>query len=122
MKEERMNYNLISYIIYIFITVYITIIVGYQCYKNGSPYVKSIFLEDEIAHSVNNILLVGYYLTNIGYAVTIISYWNKIYSLSQMINELSLRIASILFILAAMHYMNIVVLSLFRRSSIKNKL
>ena len=100
-----MSYNIISYIIYSIITIYITIVVGYQCYKNGYVYVQSIFIDEDTSVSINKILLLGYYLTNIGYTITVIRDWGKVTSLYQLINELSLRIASILFILALMHYM-----------------
>ena len=116
-----MTYNTMSYIIYTIITIYITVVVGYQCYKSGYVYVLSIFKEEEISLSINKILLLGYYLTNIGYAITIISTWKTIVSINQMVAELSLRIASIVFILALMHYMNMIVLTLWRETSISKK-
>ena len=116
-----MTYNTISYIIYAIITIYITVIVGYKCYKSGYVYVLSIFEEVAISQSINKILLLGYYLTNIGYAITIISTWNKITSVNEMVSELSLRIASIVFILALMHYINMIVLTLWRKTSLSKK-
>ncbi len=112
-----MTYNTMSYIIYSIITIYITVSVGYRCYRSGHYYVLSIFLEEEITLAINKILLVGYYLTNIGYAITIISAWKEITSIPMLINELSFKIASIVFILAALHYMNMIVLALWRQTS-----
>ena len=116
-----MNYNTISYMIYLPITIYITIVVGYQCWKNGLAYVESIFEDKSLANSINNLLLVGYYLINIGYIVLMVSTWNKISGLHQLINELSFRVAGIILILAAMHYINIASLSFFRGRSITKK-
>ena len=116
-----MTYNTISYLIYATITIYITVEVGYQCYKSGYVYVLSIFKEEEISQSINKILLLGYYLTNIGYAITIISTWKTITSINEMVTELSLKIASIIFILALMHYMNMIVLTFCRKTSISKK-
>ena len=113
-----MTLNTISYIIYTIISSYITIVVGFQCHKNGYYYVLSIFIDEEISQAINNILLLGYYLTNIGYAITIISTWQNISSINMMINELSFKIASIVFLLAAMHYMNVIVLSFWRKKSV----
>ena len=113
-----MTYNTVSYIIYAIITIYITVVVGYQCYKNGYHYVLSIFIEEEVTQAINKILLLGYYLTNIGYAITIISTWKNITSLYMMINELSFKIATIVFILAGMHFVNIIILALWRKTSI----
>ena len=64
-----MNYIIISYMIYLSITVYITVIVGWECYKNGLVYVTSIFKDKKLVEAINRILLTGYYLTNIGYAI-----------------------------------------------------
>ena len=115
-----MTYNTISYIIYSIITIYITVVVGYRCYKSGYYYVLSIFIEEDISFAINKILLLGYYLTNIGYTITIISTWKPIVTINEMINELSFKIASIVFILAAMHYMNMIVLAFCRKTVIKN--
>lgn len=115
-----MTFNTISYIVYATITIYITVVVGYMCYKNGYHYVLSIFIEEEISLAINKILLLGYYLTNLGYAITIISTWKSISTINEMINELSFKIASIVFILAAMHYMNMIVLAFWRKTVIKN--
>jgi hypothetical protein len=112
-----MTFNTISYIIYAVITIYITVVVGYKCYKNGYHYVLSIFIEEEISLAINKILLLGYYLTNLGYVITIIGRWKEITSIYMMINELSFKIASIVFLLTGMHYMNIIVLSFWRKKS-----
>ncbi len=112
-----MTYNTLSYIIYAPITIYITVVVGYQCYKNGLVYVQSIFKDEKISEAINKILLIGYYLTNIGYAITTIKGWKSITNTYQLISELSSQIASIILILAAMHYMNIIVLSFWRKTS-----
>jgi hypothetical protein len=52
-----MTYNTISYMIYTFVTIYITVAVGYKCYKSGYYYVLSIFIEEEITVAINKILL-----------------------------------------------------------------
>lgn len=105
--------------IYAPITIYITVVVGYQCYKNGLVYVQSIFRDDSISVAINKILLIGYYLTNIGYAIMVIKDWDKVDTVYQMLNELSVRIATIILMLACLHYINIIVLSLWRKTTKK---
>ena len=115
-----MTYNTLSYIIYAPIAIYITVVVGYQCYKNGLVYVLSVFKDKKVSESINKILLVGYYLTNIGYAIMIIKRWEKIENIIKMINVLSENLASIVMILALLHYLNVITLSMCRQVSIKN--
>lgn len=119
-KQKQMNYNTISYIIYAPIATYITVTVGYQFYKNGLVYVQSIFKDEKVSLAINKILLVGYYLTNTGYAIMMIDRWESIDTLLKMINVLSEKIATIILILAMLHYFNVMALSMWRKTSIVN--
>ena len=112
-----MNYNIISYIIYLPIIIYITVIVGWKFYKNGLVYVEGIFKDKKLAQAINKILLIGYYLTNIGYAIMTLKNAHQITNIYQLINELSFRIALIVLMLAGLHYINMMVLSLWNKSS-----
>jgi len=103
-----MNLNLVTYSIYIFITAFVIIQVGFICYKNGNVFVTHLIPNDkEFCLRVNKILLVGYYLINIGYAVITLSEWNTITSIDQMIESTAKNIAIIICILAILHYFNL---------------
>ena len=73
-----MNLHVLSYLIYLPITIVLTIWVGHMLFKNGKIFLVDIFEKNlELAQSVNQLLLVGFYLINIGYAVfTLSSYRN----------------------------------------------
>ncbi|WP_298542991.1 hypothetical protein [uncultured Aquimarina sp.] len=103
-----MNLNLITYSIYILITVFIIIKVGLICYKNGNIFVAHLVPDDkDFCLRINNMLLIGYYLINIGYTVITLSEWTTIYSISQMVESLSKHTAIIICILAILHYFNL---------------
>ncbi len=103
-----MNLNLITYSIYILITVLIIIKIGLICYKNGNIFVAYLIPDDkEFCLRINNMLLIGYYLINIGYTVITLSGWTTINSNAQMIESLSKHIAIIICILAILHYFNL---------------
>ena len=110
-----MTYNTIGYLIYIPVTIFITVYVGKQCHTHGLIYVKSAFTNNDIANSVNNLLLIGYYLVNIGYAVTRITNWEFITSAHVLISEVSSQLSLIILVLALLHYANIAGLSLLRK-------
>ena len=111
-KTEIMNLNIIGYTIYLLITTFIIIKVGKICYKNGNVYVAQLIPEHEdLCHKTNQILLVGYYLLNIGYcAMTLIS-WEKILSLNQLIEVISVKSAIIICSISILHYINIFILT-----------
>lgn len=107
-----MNLNIIGYCIYLSITTIIILKVGRICYENGNVYVSTLIPNHEdLCHKINQILLVGYYLLNLGYcAMTLIS-WNKIISIPQLIEVISSKSAIIICTIAAMHYINIIILT-----------
>ncbi len=107
-----MNLNIIGYVIYLLITTFIIINVGKICYRNGNIYVAQLIPEHEdLCKKTNQVLLVGYYLLNLGYcAMTLIS-WDKIISYSQLIEVISIKSATIICIIAMLHYLNIYILT-----------
>ncbi|GGG28552.1 hypothetical protein GCM10011344_31650 [Dokdonia pacifica] len=112
-----MNYNILSYLIYGCIMVYIIYKVGLICYRNGNVFVLHLMpTNTQLCLYINNILLTGYYLLNIGYAVYSISTWKTIQNTYSMIDTIASHVGSIVLTLAVLHYMNIIVLQLFFKS------
>lgn len=103
-----MSLNIIGYIAY-FLTVTPTIIVvGQICYKNGNVFVNSLIPgHKKLCLAVNKLLLIGYYLLNVGYTVFLISFWPEIDSLTKLFYEIFHNTAVMLIALALMHYFNI---------------
>jgi len=120
-----LNYNLIGYAIYLPLTFYITIVVGKICHTNGEYYLLGIIQgHPEIVKNINNLLLVGYYLLNLGYAAATLSYWPSILDLNQLIGIIGLKLGQIILLLGVIHYINMLVTYLFSKrinKTIKNK-
>ena len=102
-----MNLNIITYTIYLPIIVFITVRIGWLCYKNGELFLYTLFEDKSLVKSINNLLLIGYYLTNIGYAIITISYWEPIHNVVEIISSLTFTLGKIILILATLHYNNI---------------
>jgi hypothetical protein len=115
-----MNLNIIGYFIYLSITIFIIIKVGKICYKNGNIYVAELIPNHkEICQKINQVLLLGYYLLNIGYcAVTLIS-WQKITSFNQLIETIAVKASIIIFAISILHYLNIIILTKYIQKLIK---
>ncbi len=95
--------------------------VGWLFYKNGEVFLLNLFHNNTaLVKSINNLLLIGYYLTNIGYAIITISYWENLSSIVEMINSLSKTIGKIILLLAIMHYNNIFWLRQLNKSKLLN--
>ncbi len=106
-----MNYNVVSYAIYLVITISLTIWVARTLLNNGRIFLVDIFSgNQEMANSVNNLLQVGFYLINIGYALSVLTIYETLFDLQAMLEGLSVKVGTIILILGAMHFFNLFVL------------
>ncbi len=113
-----MNYIIITYSFYLVITIALTIWVARTLFKNGKVFLIDIFHGNkELADSVNNLLLVGFYLINIGYAVYTLQVTSAITNVQQVIERLSLKIGLIILILGAMHFFNLYIFFTLRKKA-----
>jgi hypothetical protein len=111
-----MNYVIFSYALYMPITVVLTIWVAKTLFTNGRVFLVDIFHGNEpLADSVNKLLVVGFYLINIGYAVYTLQIFGMIENVQEVIERLSVKIGAIILILGGMHFFNLFVLFKLRK-------
>lgn len=114
-------YQILAYILYLSISSFITFYVGWRCYVHGIIWLKAIFDDEQISSSVNRMLLLGYYLVNIGYISWSVSTWQRIYDPIGMIHALSFKVGGITLILGLLHYLNIATILFFNKRIIHSK-
>lgn len=113
-----MNYTILTYSIYLPVSILLTIWVARTLFTNGRVFLIEIFHQDNVlADSVNKLLLVGFYLVNIGYAVYTLKIYESIESTQAIIETLSLKIGWIILVLGAMHFFNLFILFNLRRKA-----
>lgn len=111
-----MNYIILTYSIYLPLTIGLTIWVAKTLFTNGRVFLVDIFDQNELmADSVNRLLVVGFYLINIGYAVYTLQIFGEVTSAQVVIEKLSLKIGAIILILGAMHFFNLFVFFKLRK-------
>lgn len=112
-----MNYNILSYGLYAIITIYIIVWVGKAFHRNGRMFILSLFENNEVTtDTTNNLLLVGYYLFNIGYAILQFSFWQQINNMQELILNISIKLGILVLILAALHYNNMFIIYLLSKN------
>ncbi|HTI89284.1 MAG TPA: hypothetical protein VL727_01795 [Puia sp.] len=117
-----MTYILVCYSIYLLLTVILTIWVARTLFRNGKVFLIDIFHgNEELARAVNNLLLVGFYLVNIGYAVYTLRIEYNIDNVRNLVEELSLKIGAIILILGGMHFFNMFVFFKLRKKALVEK-
>jgi hypothetical protein len=117
-----MSYILISYSIYLLLTLILTIWVARTLFRNGKVFLIDIFHgNQELANAVNNLLLVGFYLVNIGYAVYTLTITDRIADTRALVEELSVKVGAIILILGGMHFFNMLVFFKLRKKALVEK-
>ena len=111
-----MNYNILSYSIYGCISFYIIFYVGKLFYRNGRVFILRLFDGNEpLTDTTNNILLIGYYLFNLGYSVFQLSFWEKVNGTDTLISSVSHKTGILVLILAVTHYFNMIFIYLLSK-------
>ncbi|RQO32187.1 hypothetical protein DBR32_00810 [Taibaiella sp. KBW10] len=103
-------FNILSYGIYLSISCYITLYVGWRFYSLGAVYLQYLLKEEKICRAINKTLLTCYYLVNMGYAAYCLSDWEDIEQCSQLIAFVSIKTGIIILVLSGLHYINLSVL------------
>src|SRR5258708_594675 len=111
-----MNYIILTYAIYMPLTIGLTVWVARTLFTNGRVFLVDIFHGNELlADSVNKLLVVGFYLINIGYAVYTLQIFGEINNAQVVIEKLSVKLGAIILILGGMHFFNLFVFFKLRR-------
>lgn len=111
-----MNYIILTYCIYLAVTISLTIWVAKTLFNNGKVFLIDIFHGNKIlSDSVNNLLLVGFYLINIGYAVFTLQEEDSIANIQGVIERLSIKVGCIILILGVMHFFNLFIFFKLRK-------
>jgi hypothetical protein len=107
-----------TYLVYIAISVALTIWVAHTLHKNGRIFLVDVFQGNEaLADSVNHLLVVGFYLINLGYVSLALKLGYEIQSSQEGIEALSWKVGLVLVVLGVMHFFNLFVYSRIRSRS-----
>lgn len=113
-----MSYTVYTYLLYLGISIALTIWVARTLFKNGRVFLVDVFRGNtDLADSVNHLLVVGFYLINLGYVALALRADQDIANLQMTIEALSRKVGLVLLMLGVMHFFNLYVFSRMRRRS-----
>ena len=105
-----------SYFMYLAASVGLTVWVARTLHRNGRIFLVDAFGGNTaLADSVNHLLVVGFYLINIGYVALALKYGVKPFDLQTAIEFFSTKVGWVLLVLGFMHFFNLYVFSRMRR-------
>ena len=103
------------YFSYLAIGIALTVWVARTLHHNGRVFLVDAFRGNtELADSVNHLLVVGFYLINVGYIALALTTTSPMTNFRQIIELESVKIGVVLLILGAMHFFNILVFAKMR--------
>jgi hypothetical protein len=118
-----MSMMLGTYAIYLAASLAITFWVGRTLHRNGRVFlVENFDGRPDLADSVNHLLLVGFYLVNLGFVSLALQYGTKPLDLVGAVEFLSTKIGIVIVVIGLMHFFNMGWLAKFRRSNLFNAL
>lgn len=106
----------IAYALYLIISIGITIWVAHTLHSNGEVFLIQCFGHNqEVAKSTNHLLVVGFYLVNIGFITLTLSIGNEPTTPTEAIRFLSSKVGLAVIVLGGMHFFNMSAIARFGR-------
>lgn len=110
-----MDYRLATYVLYLAVSVALTVWVGRTLSRRGRLFLVDVFQQEALADSVNHLLVVGFYLVNFGVVALLITAETSVASAADLIQAVVGKVGVVLLILGGMHFANLFILYLARR-------
>jgi hypothetical protein len=106
----------VSYAVYLAISLGVTIWVAHTLHRNGRVFLVEAFRGNaELADSVNHLLVVGFYLINVGYVAVALRTSVVLNSNRDAIELVCDKIGVVLLVLGVMHFLNLYVFNSLRK-------
>jgi hypothetical protein len=118
-KGSAMTDKVDMYLIYLTLSIGLTIWVATTLSRNGRVFLEDAFGDERLAGSVNHLLVVGFYLLNLGYVSVAMRDAATIDQASVVMEQLSLKLGFVLLVLGAVHFFNLYALSRYRRTRLR---
>ncbi|MEU8776692.1 hypothetical protein [Streptomyces sp. NPDC048606] len=117
-----MDLTVVAYVIYLFISIGLTIWVARTLSRNGRVFIGDVLQGNEkLADAVNHLLVVGFYLVNIGFVTLYLRSADTILEARDLFEALSVKLGVVLLVLGFMHLGNVWVLNRMRRRGIQER-
>ena len=108
-----------TYLVYLLVSVALTVWVARTLHRNGRVFLVDCFHGNtELADSVNHLLVVGFYLVNIGFVALALKYGVVAANAQEALESLSTKLGLVLLVLGAMHFFNIGIFTKMRRRAL----
>ncbi|WKV72249.1 hypothetical protein AW27_012440 [Streptomyces sp. PCS3-D2] len=117
-----MDLTVVAYVIYLFISIGLTVWVARTLSRNGRVFIGDVLHGNEkLADAVNQLLVVGFYLVNIGFVTLYLRSTDEVGTARALFETLSVKLGVVLLVLGVMHLGNVWALNRMRRRGIMER-
>ncbi|APU41809.1 hypothetical protein ACFCYM_12135 [Streptomyces sp. NPDC056254] len=117
-----MDLTVVTYVIYLLISIGLTVWVARTLSRNGRVFIGDVLQGNEkLADAVNQLLVVGFYLVNIGFVALYLRSTDEITTARALFEALSVKLGVVLLVLGVMHLGNVWALNRMRRRGIAER-
>jgi hypothetical protein len=117
-----MDTVVVTYLFYLLISVSLTVWVGRTLYKNGAHFLVDVFDGNaELAKAVNHLLVVGFYLINLGYVTLSLKVSDAPIDAQEAIESVSIKVGAVLIVLGVLHLGNVFVFNRLRSRAVESR-
>jgi hypothetical protein len=107
-----------TYVAYLAVSLALTLWVARTLFRNGRQFLVDVFRGNEtLADSVNHLLVVGFYLLNLGFICLNLTIGLPVRDATQAIEVLSGKIGWVVLVLGGLHFANLAVFARIRRAT-----
>ena len=111
---------LTTYAVYLLTSIALTVWVARILQQHGRVFLVRAFREDEaLADSINRLLVVGFYLVNIGWIALMLRIGIRAHDLRAAVETVTTKIGIVLVLLGVLHFINVVVFNRMRKGAIR---
>src|SRR4051812_5619008 len=111
-----MDLTVLTYLLYLAITVPLTIWVARALRRHGEIFLVDVFHGDTgLAHAVNQLLVIGFYLLNLGYVSYFMASSQEVQTGRELMEVVSTKVGGVALVIGVIHFGNVWCLNAFRR-------
>jgi hypothetical protein len=111
-----MDLTVVGYLIYIVLTIGLTVWVANTLSRHGRVYLADVFGNDKVGGAVNQLLVVAFYLVNFGFVALWLRTGDRVVTLRDVMQMLATKLGAVLLVIGALHLINLAIFSRIRRN------
>jgi hypothetical protein len=112
--------NVLTYLLYFVLALPLTWWVARALHRYGTVFLVDVFHGDEVlSNAVNQLLVIGFYLLNLGYVALFMTSHTKVDSARRLLEVLSTKVGAVAIAVGIVHFGNVWAFNAFRRRAVQ---